>query len=215
MTDNQMAFIEAYYCMLTPIVTEPELTEFFTTIAADLDYGNLRHGSHIMDYWLLWNEAIKQPKSIVITVEGGVADYICDDGINVLLLDIDNIREGDGLTYDDIEGFDDVLPDWVADYIEEDELTYTMLAEGNSQTHMTCGRGSVLTTYDRLVELFGQPYATNCGKTQVEWDIEWSDGTISTIYDWKCYDYEPEEITEWNIGGNSYLSADHVKNLLK
>ena len=156
-------------------------------------------------------------KRIVIIVEGDVADYTCDDGVDVLILDIDNIREGDGLTTSELEGFEDLVPDWVADYIEvtEDELTYTMLEEGNSQTHMTCGRGSVIATYDRLVELFGQPYVTNCGKTQVEWDIEWSDGTISTIYDWKCNDYEPEEVTEWNIGGDSYLSADHVKNLLK
>ena len=155
-------------------------------------------------------------KRIVIIVEGGVADYTCDDGVDVLILDIDNIREGDGLTISELEGFEDLVPDWVADYIEvTEDLTYTMLEEGNSQTHMTCGRGSIIATYDRLVELFGQPYATNCGKTQVEWDIEWSDGTISTIYDWKCNDYEPEEVTEWNIGGDSYISADHVKNLLK
>jgi hypothetical protein len=70
----------------------------------------------------------------------------------------------------------------VADYIEEtEELTYTVLAEDTGKTHMTCGRGSIIATDDRLVEFFGQPYVTCCGKARVEWDIEWSDGNTSTI----------------------------------
>lgn len=95
------------------------------------------------------------------------------------------------------------------------ELTYTIINDQWDKLQMSSGRGSVLATYDKLVELFGEPERTNCDKTQVEWDIEWSDGTISTIYDWKCYGEEPEEVTEWNIGGFDGNSLLYVQELLK
>ena len=88
-----------------------------------------------------------------------------------------------------------------------------MINDDLSKINGTCGQGIVITSYDKLVELFGEPNKTGSDKTQVEWDIEWSDGTISTIYDWKCYGQEPEEVTEWSIGGNNFKSVQYIKDL--
>lgn len=96
---------------------------------------------------------------------------------------------------------------------EEPKLTFTRFTDWNKMNG-SCNQGMVETTYDKLVELFGEPERTDCGKTQVEWDIEWSDGTITTIYDWKWYDTEPEEVPEWSIGGFNYKAALYVQELL-
>lgn len=70
--------------------------------------------------------------------------------------------------------------------------------------------GVVVASYDMIKTAFGNP----CGafddyKTQVEWAIQFEDGTIATIYDWKegdCYHGEGKgthfsKVTEWHIGG--------------
>ena len=70
--------------------------------------------------------------------------------------------------------------------------------------------GYVHTTYDRLVEVFGEPthYESGDGKVTAEWDIEFIDDEgdthKATVYDWKQYDLgTPNAEYDWNIGGNS------------
>ena len=48
-------------------------------------------------------------------------------------------------------------------------------------------------------------------KVQVEWTIKFPDGTIGTIYDYKQYDLEPDEIDYWSIGGRTGLADYYVK----
>jgi len=70
-------------------------------------------------------------------------------------------------------------------------------------------QGYIEVPYEKLVKVFGPPEEGDGYKTQVEWRIEFEDGTIATIYDYKMSkEYlgpdeglEPEEITEWHIGG--------------
>lgn len=50
---------------------------------------------------------------IVILVSNGVADYSSDDTVNVLIIDIDNLKAGDNLSQSDISGFEDLIPDYV------------------------------------------------------------------------------------------------------
>ena len=78
-------------------------------------------------------------------------------------------------------------------------------------------QGTVIASYSIMVELFGLPYLVpeeDQDKSKVEWTIIWKDKTVSTIYDWKWYDTELEDITEWNIGGDSYMSALHIQELV-
>jgi hypothetical protein len=66
--------------------------------------------------------------------------------------------------------------------------------------------------------LFGKPHDFfDDFKCDAEWYVEFDDGTVATIYNWKngrnyLGDDAPpvEAITSWNIGGNTYKAADKV-----
>lgn len=69
--------------------------------------------------------------------------------------------------------------------------------------------GELNTSYERLVEVFGEPYKYEpIEKSDVEWIIKFDTGEIATIYNWKNgVNYlgeeglPPEDIKDWNIGG--------------
>lgn len=75
---------------------------------------------------------------------------------------------------------------------------------GNFDIAGTCLQGTINTSYDRLVKLFGEPTRgeSDDGKVQVEWAMKFTDGTLATIYDWK-ENQVPEGVTEWHIGGHT------------
>ena len=68
----------------------------------------------------------------------------------------------------------------------------------------TCLQGYVVTTLRNLSEAFGEPeyYGDSHDKVIFEWVLEFSDGTIATIYDWKS-EVEPnfDELMQYHIGG--------------
>ena len=70
-------------------------------------------------------------------------------------------------------------------------------------------QGYVLTTYDNLVTRFGPPDFVGGDKTNVEWRLEFEDGTIATIYDWKEPKI-PEGEYEWHIGGFHQSAQDAI-----
>ena len=90
------------------------------------------------------------------------------------------------------------------------------------QTCGTCGKGSFTCDYDTLIKLLGEPLkGSDDYKTQAEWDIEYKDGTVTTIYDWKQgkrylgeeEGIEVQEVIEWNVGGNHPInSIEHLKD---
>ena len=74
-------------------------------------------------------------------------------------------------------------------------------------------KGHIVTTYAELVEKFGEP---NKGgdKTTVEWMLQFADGTVATIYDWKEYE-TPMGMYHWHIGGKSNLAVARVQQAFK
>lgn len=57
---------------------------------------------------------------MVIIVANGVADYVTDDEVKVIYVDVDSLDAGDILTKEDIKGFEDLVPSWIQQtYIEE------------------------------------------------------------------------------------------------
>tara|TARA_R110001592_G_scaffold96511_6_gene277141 strand:+ start:12923 stop:13552 length:630 start_codon:yes stop_codon:yes gene_type:complete len=71
--------------------------------------------------------------------------------------------------------------------------------------------------YEDIVSVFGLPTydsSSSDGKTQVEWDIKFENGVRSSIYDYKQYDTEVDEITYWSVGGNSPESAFEVYKIM-
>ena len=76
-------------------------------------------------------------------------------------------------------------------------------------THL---QGHVITTYDTLVELFGKGLGSG-DKTTQEWVLEFSDGTVATIYDWKEYS-TPMGLYRWHVGGLSPIAVQRVEEAL-
>jgi hypothetical protein len=73
----------------------------------------------------------------------------------------------------------------------------------NANSNMTSLKGEFPITYSELVEIFGRPkYGPNADldKTTCEWSLEFEDGTVATIYDWKT-SRTPMGLYEWHIGG--------------
>lgn len=84
-------------------------------------------------------------------------------------------------------------------------------------THLV---GYVTATRNEIEAVFGSPLieASFEGKVTTEWGIEFADGTIATIYDWKRYEIgapRPTEVYEWHIGGHTRASVEAVSAALK
>tara|TARA_B100001287_G_C22488665_1_gene437920 strand:- start:358 stop:684 length:327 start_codon:yes stop_codon:yes gene_type:complete len=92
----------------------------------------------------------------------------------------------------------------------------------------TSYQGIVTTTYDELVNKFGDPTYTDASpyeKVNAQWSLEFkvpfTDDTeiedfetvTATIYNWKV-GYIPTDEYEWHIGGFDFESVDLVQGVL-
>ena len=84
-------------------------------------------------------------------------------------------------------------------------------------TGNTCLQGHIKADYKDLIAAFGKPMDGDGIKVDAEWNIQFDDGTIATIYNWKnglAYmsdlGLDTDKITDWNIGGASPRSAELV-----
>jgi hypothetical protein len=87
----------------------------------------------------------------------------------------------------------------------------------NADANMTSLKGEVLITYAELTEIFGPPdYGPNSAdldKVTCEWCLQFEDGTIATIYDWRTW-RTPVGEYEWHIGGYSMAAVDRVTDTI-
>ena len=74
--------------------------------------------------------------------------------------------------------------------------------------------GLIEADYHTLVRAFGEPDREDQDKVQAEWRLEFEDGTIATIYDWKRYGSSPESCRDWHVGGFGVQSLVAVKEVL-
>lgn len=83
------------------------------------------------------------------------------------------------------------------------------------QTWGTYLIGTVETRYDTLVRVFGEPvmYDGIDEKTTCQWNLEFEDGSVATIYDWKT-EQTPLEAYEWHVGGKSPEALTNVLDTL-
>lgn len=85
----------------------------------------------------------------------------------------------------------------------------------------TCLRGYVQADINKLYAAFGKPMDGDGYKTDVEWVIEFADGLVATIYNWKngpAYLGEGASlkyVDEWNIGGDAEVVVSRIKQLLE
>ena len=104
-----------------------------------------------------------------------------------------------------------------------------ILSFDNNDCVNICGTslmGKVRTTYDKLVEKFGEPTYdashSGDGKVIVEWTldfrVETEDGddfdyVTATVYAWKESSIPYGEY-DWHVGGNDYTAVDCVEQVL-
>lgn len=81
--------------------------------------------------------------------------------------------------------------------------------------------GYVDTTYDMLVKTFGEPTEGDGFKIDAEWQIQFADGVIATVYNWKngrnyCGDagIDVRDITHWHVGGHTVHAVTRVMRAL-
>ena len=94
--------------------------------------------------------------------------------------------------------------------------------------NMTSLKGKTFTTYDKLVEVFGEPTYTDASpyeKVNAQWMLEFKipftddtgiedfDTVVATIYNWKD-GYIPTNKYEWHIGGFDYQAVECVEKVL-
>jgi hypothetical protein len=77
--------------------------------------------------------------------------------------------------------------------------------------------GKVVIDYPTLKKLFGKPTKSDEYKSDAEWDIEFEDGVVATIYNWKdgknyCGEsgLPKTKITDWHVGGNDRRAVENV-----
>lgn len=82
--------------------------------------------------------------------------------------------------------------------------------EGRIETGGTSLVGEITAPYSKLVKAFGEPTESDGYKSDAEWEVEFEDGTVATIYNWKngknymgSSGTPTERIIHWHIGGFS------------
>jgi hypothetical protein len=90
-------------------------------------------------------------------------------------------------------------------------------------TSGTCLQGYINAGYDEITSAFGYPLSVDFldNKVDAEWDIEFEDGTVATIYNWKngksylgAEGLHLCDIKQWNIGGYDKSAVDKVLNAI-
>ena len=94
--------------------------------------------------------------------------------------------------------------------------------QSNIDVNGTHLQGHINVEYSVLKKIFGKPTSGDEYKTDAEWDIQFEDGTVATIYNWKNgKNYLGREgtpktkITHWNVGGNSKEVVERIQEVLK
>ena len=81
-------------------------------------------------------------------------------------------------------------------------------------------QGYIQADYERLLGLFGKPTDGDGYKVDWEWCIEFEDGEIATVYNWKSgpnfgyYDVGPGQIKTWNVGGFNQRALANLEKVI-
>ena len=92
-----------------------------------------------------------------------------------------------------------------------EELNFKVSSEKDANG--TCKQGMIDTDYSLIVKYLGEPVILNGDKSQAEWVIEFEDGVIATLYDWK-ESIAKETVTLWTIGGNSKKAVRYLECII-
>jgi len=91
----------------------------------------------------------------------------------------------------------------------------------NAEMNGTFLQGGVTAPYSKIVGVFGEPEAGDEYKCAFTWSMEFEDGTVATLYDWKETSlYNPDyphpdtlkvrSAVDWHIGGHDKRAVERV-----
>jgi hypothetical protein len=92
-------------------------------------------------------------------------------------------------------------------------MKITTINDQSVNVNGTSLQGYVRTTLADLETKLGQAQ-DGCDKTTAEWYLQFEDGSVATIYDWKT-DSTPLGLYDWHIGGHDPSVVDKVGEALK
>ncbi len=105
-------------------------------------------------------------------------------------------------------------------------MNYAVIDYDSDKVVGTCLQGYIEASYERLHYLFGEPIGQpDPYKVSTEWIIQFDDGVVATIYDYKetnVYDpcgptvdeFRARPSYDWHIGGKSKDIVDRVRDIL-
>lgn len=84
----------------------------------------------------------------------------------------------------------------------------------------TCLQGYVSATRRKIQSVFGKPTLKGYrhDKVTTEWAIQFDDGLVATLYDYKRYSAGSPKMDEeygWHIGGHDRAAVDRVRETLE
>ena len=137
------------------------------------------------------------------------------------------VHEAEACLIDEVPYYlllEEVLPDWeekasIDVQINLDDLCYPARLNLNGSSLM----GFIDCSYETLVGCFGNPVPDGFDsyKCDAEWQLDFGDDIIATIYNWKSgQNYNGlgapsvEEITHWHVGGFNKMALNAVEHLL-
>lgn len=93
--------------------------------------------------------------------------------------------------------------------------------EAMSVTNGTHLQGYIIATRSQIEKAVGTPTFRASdfgdGKVTTEWVLDFGNGVVATVYDWKRYDLGAPEISErieWNVGGHTHEVLPAVERTL-
>lgn len=85
----------------------------------------------------------------------------------------------------------------------------------------TSAQGRLNVSHATLVAAFGQPMPSTDFKSDAIWNIEFVDGTVASIYNWKngkrylgADGIPTQNITDWVVGGHTPRVLSRIRDIL-
>ena len=101
-------------------------------------------------------------------------------------------------------------------------MKYITHNDQDIDTNLTHGQGGIEADYSLLTKLFGTPFSTPCHKTDAEWNVEFENGVVATIYNWKNgisylgkHGTPTTQINSWNVGGYDSESIRLIRDMIE
>lgn len=76
--------------------------------------------------------------------------------------------------------------------------------------HLTMLQGSIQATRAQLIKAFGEPLQGLSSRVLNDWKIQFDDGTVAAIYDWKTDPLPDDEPYSWRIRGKNHRAVELV-----